>query len=337
MSAALGAALKKIAVYVFTDKKALKVVGGIILGIIIIIIMPIAAILGIFTGSVNIDTNRMHQIIQENQTEVLSRWTIVQNEMISEGYSNERVQEAKTLFSLVLYEYSETTNFTNRFISCFSEGQTDEELISAVNSMFSTNIKVLDFTNAMSGSRNAYIDTSGFIDVTTKNNLDLVKWAEIAYEKGWGYVWGTFGDVLNESQLESKIAQYPDEVGSFEEFIRANYLNKRTADCSGLIKGYGWFNAETKEIVVGTNGMPSTNANGFFNEATEKGTIDTIPEIKGLAVWNEGHIGIYIGNGQVIHASSTDVGVIKSPLEDSVFTHWLKIPYIVYLDEDVTE
>lgn len=47
MSATVAAALKKIAVYILTDKKALKVVGGIILGIIIIIIMPIVALLGI--------------------------------------------------------------------------------------------------------------------------------------------------------------------------------------------------------------------------------------------------------------------------------------------------
>ena len=48
MSATVAAALKKIAVWLLTDKKALKTVGGIVLGIIIIIIMPIVAILSIF-------------------------------------------------------------------------------------------------------------------------------------------------------------------------------------------------------------------------------------------------------------------------------------------------
>ena len=53
MSATVAAALKKIAVYILTDKKALKVVGGIILGIIIIIIMPIVAFFTcIFVGYV---------------------------------------------------------------------------------------------------------------------------------------------------------------------------------------------------------------------------------------------------------------------------------------------
>ena len=60
---------------------------------------------------------------------------------------------------------------------------------------------------------------------------------------------------------------------------------------------------------------------------------ETIPEIPGLAVWHEGHIGIYIGNGEVIHAANTNAGVIKTPIGDSGWTHWLKIPYITYAEE----
>lgn len=48
MSATVAAALKKIAVYIVTNKKTLKIVGGIVLGIVIIIIMPIAAVTSFF-------------------------------------------------------------------------------------------------------------------------------------------------------------------------------------------------------------------------------------------------------------------------------------------------
>ena len=44
MSATVAAALKKIAVALLTDKKALKTIGGIVLGVLIIIIMPIVAV-----------------------------------------------------------------------------------------------------------------------------------------------------------------------------------------------------------------------------------------------------------------------------------------------------
>ena len=55
MSASVAAALKKIAVYVFTDKKALKTVTGIILGIIIILSTPIIATVAFLNGGIEFD------------------------------------------------------------------------------------------------------------------------------------------------------------------------------------------------------------------------------------------------------------------------------------------
>ena len=332
MSATVAAALKKIAVYILTDKKALKVVGGIILGI-IIIIMPIVALIGIFNGSVNIDTDRLHEMIAEQQSVAIESWTNVETAMTNAGYDSLRIQEAQALFTFALYDHASEPDFASKLVGCFSAEQTDEELIAAVNAAFGTNIVAADFTNAMASTRAAYIDSSGYTDPTTKNSTDLVMWAEFAYTKGWGYVWGTYGDVLDDSLFEYKKTQYPDEVGGKADFIEANWLGGRTADCVGLIKGYGWFEPTTNNIIYATNGMPDIGADDMYNNATEKGTIDTIPEIPGLAVWHEGHIGIYIGNGEVIHASGTTVGVIKTPIGDSGWTHWLKIPYITYAEE----
>jgi len=55
-----------------------------------------------------------------------------------------------------------------------------------------------------------------------------------------------------------------------------------------------------------------------------------MPEIPGLAVWKDGHIGVYVGGGYVIEASGTSKGVVKTKLTERGFTHWLKIPYISY-------
>ena len=83
--------------------------------------------------------------------------------------------------------------------------------------------------------------------------------------------------------------------------------------------------------------MPDIGSDTMYENATEKGTIDTIPEIPGLAVWKEGHIGVYIGNGEVVEAYGTTTGVIRSQLADGGWTHWLKIPYITYLEETENE
>ncbi len=333
MSATVAAALKKIAVYILTDKKALKVVGGIVLGIIIIIIMPIVAIIGIFNGSVDIDTDRLHQMIQENQTAAVETWSTVESSMTDAGYSTLRTKEAEVLFVYALYNKTGEDNFAGRLVGCFAAEQTDEQLISAVNSEFGTNIVTAEFTDMMESIRISHIECSDYTDPTTKNNLDLVKWATHAQARGWGYVYGTYGDVLNEELFEYKKTQYPDEVGGKADFIEANWLGGRTADCIGLIKGYSWFDTASGKLIYATNEMPDLGADAMYENATEKGTIDTIPEIPGLAVWHEGHIGIYIGNGEVIHAANTNAGVIKTPIGDSGWTHWLKIPYISYIEE----
>lgn len=141
---------------------------------------------------------------------------------------------------------------------------------------------------------------------------------------------------MTESLLQDRAAVFGSEVTSYMDFIRHNWLGKRTADCVGLIKGYGWYNPDSGDIVVGSNGMMDVGANAMFENATVKGTIDTIdtiPEVPGLAVWSDGHIGIYIGNGEVIESMNTLRGVTRTKLAGREWTHWLQIPYISYVQE----
>ena len=340
MSATVAAALKKIAVSLLTNPKILKTVLGIVLGIIIIIIMPIVAIVSIFNGGIEIDTDRLQTMVVENlsaeeqqkQQFVEDTMYAIEDEMKAAGFTG-KVKEAQVLYVLALSDYAGQSDFVSKLVGCFAEDQTDEQLIAAVNSAFGTQLTAEDFGKVMGNIRATIIDISDFTDPATKNNLDIVKWAIHAQENEWGYVYGTYGDVLNETLLTSKISQYPDEVGGYEDFIRQNWLDGRTADCVGLIKGYGWYNTETAQIEIGANGMPDIGADTMYENATEKGTIDTIPEIPGLAVWHEGHIGIYIGNGEVIQAANTNAGVIRTPIGQTGWTHWLKIPYISYIEE----
>lgn len=180
------------------------------------------------------------------------------------------------------------------------------------------------------GARMTELDVSRFTDPTTKNAADLVVYATHAWESSWGYVWGTYGNVLTESLLEYKIDQYPEGVGDKESIIREKWLGGRTSDCVGLIKGYGWLDPETLTVGYGTNGMLDVTADGMYNAATVKGDISTLPDTPGLAVWHAGHIGIYIGGGKVIEAMGTSYGVVKTLLPERNWTAWLEIPYISY-------
>ena len=340
MRATVAAALKKIAVAILTDKKLRKAVLGIVLGIIIIVIMPAVAVIALFNGDINIDTDRLQQIVIEEMSDeekaklqtVEDMMNAIESTMTEKGFTAERTKEAQVLYTLALYDHSKADGFVDKLVGCFAEDQTDEQLIAAVNSAFGTELKSEDYSKIMNSIRAKAVNVSKFVDPKTKNNVDLAEWAKQAYAKKWGYVYGTYGEVLNESILTAKISQFPEQVGENEEFIRQHWLGGRTADCIGLIKGYGWLNTQTGAIEYGTNGMPDIGADTMFNNATEKGTIDTLPEIPGLALWHSGHIGIYIGGGKVIHAANARAGVIISDVSGSGFTHWLKIPYITYTE-----
>ena len=158
-----------------------------------------------------------------------------------------------------------------------------------------------------------------------------------AWESGWGYVWGTYGNVLTRSLLDYKVQQYPDGVGAYKDFIEENWLGRRTTDCVGLIKGYGWLDPTDQSIDYASNGMPDYGANQMYQSAVDAGadhgSMSTMPDIVGLAVWKEGHIGVYIGDGYVIEAMSTKKGVVKTEVEGRGWQGWCKIPYIDYLEE----
>ena len=339
---AVAAVAKKVIVYILTDEKALKVVLGIVLGIIIIILLPLGVVIGVLNGDVEIDPDRMQELIVQNLSAeeqamlqgIEDTMYGIEDGMTGAGYSGTRVTEAQVLYVLALSSHSSEDGFVDKLVGCFAQEQTDEQLITAVNSAFGTNITAQEFGNVMANIRNAYIDTSNYTDPNTKNNLDLVKWAEYAADKEWGYVYGTYGTVLSESMLTAKMEQYPDEVATKEQFIRDTWLGKRTADCVGLIKGYGWFNTVSQETVIGANGMQDLSANGMYDAATVKGEISTIPETPGLAVWKDGHIGIYIGDGNVVEAYGTERGVIRSVLADGGWTHWLEVPSITYVEQE---
>lgn len=163
-------------------------------------------------------------------------------------------------------------------------------------------------------------------------NNGLVDHVKKALSEKWGYVYGTIGQILTEGILKQKQAQYPKNINPYIDFIRKNWMGRRTADCVNLIKSYLWW--------YGSGPVYSTtydvSANGMCNAATEKGPVNEIPEIPGICVWRNGHIGVYIGNGQVIESKGTKYGVVQTPLFGkgaNTWTHWLKCPYIHYVDD----
>lgn len=342
MSATIGAALKKIAVALLTDKKVLKTIGGIVIGIIIILVMPIIAVVSIFNGSMDIDTDKLNRSIQENISAermeslqlINDTMTEVENQLKSKKLSDYNTQ-AEVIYLFSLSDKSEDKDFVKNFVSCFKKNQSDEDLINAVNQKFGTEIKYDEFQKMMQSIKGTEITSAGFTDKTTKNNLDLVKWCENAYKDGWGYVYGGYGQVCTKQYLDQQASLFPgnNEAGGEMRQVGEKWLGKRVCDCIGLIKSYAWYNANSGEIVAGSNGFTDCGANSIWSNVTESGPISNMPDTPGLAVWMNGHIGVYIGNGEVIKAQGTAYGVVKTELNGRGWTKWLKIPNIKYVNQ----
>ena len=160
MSATVAAALKKLSAVVLSDKKNLKTAVGIIIGIIVIIVMPIAAVLSIFSGDMNIDTDRLQQMITESLTSeeednlnFIEDTMLTLDEKMTDAGFHDRVKEAQVLYVLALSDYSREDGFTDKLVGCFAADQTDEQLILAVNETFGTDINSEDFTKIMNDIR----------------------------------------------------------------------------------------------------------------------------------------------------------------------------------------
>ena len=99
------------------------------------------------------------------------------------------------------------------------------------------------------------------------------------------------------------------------------WIGKMAADCSGGIVG---------AIRKKSPNYGDRTANTFKAEFTECGKISSIPEIPGLAVWRNGHIGIYEGKGYVLEFRGTEYGAVRTKIKNRNFTHWGKIKGVKY-------
>ena len=160
MSATVGAALKKIAVSLLTDPKTLKFVGGIVIGVIVIIVMPIAAVVSVFNGEIRIDTDRLQQMVVENLSaeeqaklqKVEDTMFGIEEKMNAAGFTG-RVKEAQVLYVLALSDHAAEDGFIDKLIGCFATDQSDEQLIAAVNTAFGTELASENFTKIMENIR----------------------------------------------------------------------------------------------------------------------------------------------------------------------------------------
>lgn len=168
-----------------------------------------------------------------------------------------------------------------------------------------------------------------------KNNTGLVEYAKA--QLGKPYWFGTFGQLASAKLWADKSAQYKNYYSEKRLGImkKRGDLGQKVHDCLGLWKGY--MMSESPDAPAKYDSKYDYSADSIFKEATEKGTIDTLPDVAGIGLWKKGHFGVYIGNGQEIEARGFDYGVLQDDVKNTAFTHWFKIPHISYEEAPSSE
>lgn len=145
---------------------------------------------------------------------------------------------------------------------------------------------------------------------------------------GQPYWYGSVVYKCTENLRARKAKQYPAHYGSSRTARYRDDIAKKKvcADCVGLIKGYNWTNGgqgviesigtdRTFSSKYGAHGCPDKSANGMFSYAKSKGcawgTMDTLPEVPGIALRFDGHVGVYIGGGYAVEERGFNYGCVK--------------------------
>ena len=157
-----------------------------------------------------------------------------------------------------------------------------------------------------------------------KTAKGLVEYAQA--QLGLPYWYGTFGQKATAELYAAKKKQYPELYKSWNDF--PTQYGKRVHDCVGLIKGYLW--SDTTTSTPKYNSSQDVSANGMLARCKENGSISSMPDIPGVLVFMDGHVGVYIGGGFVIEARGHQYGVVKTALKSRPWKWWGKCPWIDY-------
>lgn len=160
---------------------------------------------------------------------------------------------------------------------------------------------------------------------TTRTNTGLVDFVQ--KQLGSPYWYGTFGRVATQAILNTVAGMYPSHYTTSRMSTYRSQLGRRTFDCIGLIKAYLW-TGPSGNVTYTTS--EDWNADTTLARCQEKGLISTMPDLPGTLVFFPGHVGVYIGNGQVIEAQGFAHGVVRTQLRSRPWRHWGKHPLITY-------
>ena len=289
-----------------TRDKVLIFIGSIVVGFLLLLAAPIIAIYTL--GNVEIEppeidksafteSDFIAQLPSEKQEKIAHTQALgdeIESEMTALGIADQTIKAQLIYMSY----FDEVENFdANFYTHLFYSAPNDEVLIDSINQNYGLSIDYNEFMRTYTFVMNATIDPHMFTDIATKNAADLAAWAENAYMSEWQYADNCFGERTGENRL-------------------------RCADNVGLIMGYVRYDAVNKVFTSDTVDL-------YY---TEQGSLDTMPDVKGVGVFNGSEFGVYVGGGEVVFSSAMG-GVQRQSLTEGGWTSWCTFDAVTYPQE----
>lgn len=186
----------------------------------------------------------------------------------------------------------------------------------------------------------------------------IISDCEYALSVDGGYIWGKYGQTWTRKDQDNLVARMVKLFGSDwqtdaaakddDYYMGAKYGSKwighRVWDCSGLVR---WAMAQhSLSVAHGSNSI-------YDRYCSSKGTLTAGKRTDGKTLkpgsvvftsnpstGKKPHIGVYIGDGFIIEAASTQKGVVKSKITDKnsngkyKWTYWGELKGLSYNEED---
>ena len=183
------------------------------------------------------------------------------------------------------------------FCNLFLYAADDRSLLDSINQNFGLQIDYEEFMHVYTLTMNSTINEYMFSDTDTKNAADLAAWADNAFISGWKYRKDCYGEKIKE-----ELVRCADEAGLIEGYLRYDPDNKKFGE----------------KAVVGY---------------TIKGDASAKPEVKGIGLYSEDNLGVYIGNDQVVYASKDKGCIVKESVSEGHWTKWITYDGVKYPSE----
>ena len=310
MSATVAAALKKAAVYILGDeKKRGKLVTAVLsaaVGLLLLLCAPAVMLSSLGEVGEEAQVPELHlnaydiyssldSESRQRLDDIRSAGNDIANAMDEKGV---KVHTIKAQLIYMSY-FDEVQNFyAESYANLFAAAPNDSDLINAINSTYGLEIDYDEFIRTYTWVMNSTLNPYMFNDAGSKNCTDLVAWAENAFISGWGYKSGAVGE-----RDETDRIRYADNAG-----LMLGYLNYSPTD-----KAFG---SDYSTLVY-----------------TEQGSLDTMPEVAGVGLFDGSQHGIYVGNGEVVFSSADCGYVTKEVVSNGSWTSWCTYEGIEYPQE----